>query len=116
MFLDIFCDMKVAARVADSFSGDDAGHDPAYIAYKGFLSGFMNDWTVRTENPWEANLFFVPALSYAYSSNLGDVTVHLQHVMKWVRDQQPFFNRTAGKDHFVWLPNDRWVVMSSTNG
>eukprot|EP00878_Enallax_costatus_P016506 GHUV01017315.1.p1 GENE.GHUV01017315.1~~GHUV01017315.1.p1 ORF type:complete len:576 (+),score=57.68 GHUV01017315.1:463-2190(+) len=88
------------------------GHDPTYIAYKGFISGFMNDWTVRTENPWEANLFFVPALTYAYSSNLGDVTVHLQRVMTWVRDQRPFFNRTAGKDHFVWLPNDRggcWI-------
>jgi hypothetical protein len=42
------------------------GHDPAYIAYKGFISGLLTDWAVRTENPWEANLFYVPALTYAY--------------------------------------------------
>lgn len=75
----------------------------------------MNDWSVRTENPWEANLFFVPALSFAYSSNLGDVTVHLQRVMTWVRDQHPFFNRTGGKDHFIWLPNDRCAALANAS-
>jgi hypothetical protein len=28
----------------------------------------VQDWSVRTENPWEANLFYVPALTYFYSS------------------------------------------------
>jgi len=82
--------------------------DPTYIAYRGFLSGFLHDWSVRTENPWEANLFYVPALTFAYSSNLGDVTEHLHRVMTWVREAHPFFNRTGGRDHFFWLPNDRW--------
>jgi hypothetical protein len=86
-----------------------AGHDPTYIAYKGFNSGLLHDWAVRTENPWEANLFYVPALTYAYSSNLGDVVEHLRRVMGWVRAAHPFFNRTGGRDHFVWLPNDRCV-------
>ena len=60
----------------------------------------------RTENPWEANLFFVPALSYAYSSNLGDVVEHLHRVMTYISKKHPFFNRTQGTDHFFWLPND----------
>lgn len=85
------------------------GHDPTYIAYKGFNSGLLHDWAVRTENPWEANLFYVPALTYAYSSNLGDVVEHLRRVMAWVRTAHPFFNRTGGRDHFAWLPNDRCV-------
>lgn len=88
------------------------GHDPTYIAYKGFMAGLLHDWTVRTENPWEANMFYVPALTYAYSSNLGDVVEHLRRVMSWVRSEHPFFNRTGGRDHFLWLPNDRgacWV-------
>ncbi|KAF8062027.1 glucuronosyltransferase [Scenedesmus sp. PABB004] len=88
------------------------GHDPGYIAYKGFISGFMADWAVRTENPWEASLFYVPALSYAYSAANGDVTEHLRRVMTWVAGAHPFFNRTSGKDHFFWLPNDRgacWI-------
>jgi hypothetical protein len=66
----------------------------------------------RTENPWEANFFYVPALSYAYSSNTGDVVEHLTRVMTWVRSAHPFFNRTQGKDHFFWLANDQggcWI-------
>lgn len=84
-----------------------AGHDPTYIAYKGFHAGLLHDWTVRTENPWEANMFYVPALTYAYTSNLGDVVEHLRRVMGWVQNAHPFFNRTGGRDHFLWLPNDR---------
>lgn len=84
-----------------------AGHDPTYIAYKGFHAGLLHDWTVRTENPWEANTFYVPALAYAYTSNLGDVVEHLRRVMGWVQNAHPFFNRTGGRDHFFWLPNDR---------
>lgn len=83
------------------------GHDPTYIAYKGFHAGLLYDWSVRTENPYEANIFYVPALTYAYTSNLGDVVEHLHRVMTWVRDAHPFFNRTAGRDHYVFLPNDR---------
>eukprot|EP00775_Hariotina_reticulata_P004063 gene4063-4310_t len=90
----------------DKFTGL-AGLDPTYIAYRGFLSGFLADWSVRTENPWEANMFYVPALTFTYSSNLGDVTEHLRRVMTWVREAHPFFNRTGGRDHFFWLPNDR---------
>jgi hypothetical protein len=87
-----------------------AGHPPAYIAYKGFISTFMVDWSIRTENPWEANLFYVPALSYAYSGSRGNVTVHLRRVMAWVAEAHPFFNRTGGRDHFFWLPNDRYII------
>jgi hypothetical protein len=83
------------------------GHDPTYIAYKGFHAGLLHDWTVRTENPWEANMFYVPALTYAYTSNLGDVVEHMRRVMTWVQGAHPFFNRTGGRDHFFWLPNDR---------
>jgi hypothetical protein len=27
----------------------------------------FQDWSVRTENPWEANMFYVPALTFFYS-------------------------------------------------
>lgn len=83
-----------------------AGHPPPHIAYKQFISAFLSDWTVRTENPWEAHLFYVPALSYAYSGSSGDPTVHLRRVMAWVAEAHPFFNRTGGRDHFLWLPGD----------
>ena len=28
----------------------------------------LQDWSVRTEDPWEADLFYVPALTYFFSS------------------------------------------------
>ena len=36
--------------------------DIIYAAYEYFITEFVKDWTVRTENPHEANLFFIPAL------------------------------------------------------
>jgi hypothetical protein len=37
----------------------------------------------------------VPAESYSYSSNTGDVLTHLQRVMSYVRDAHPWFNVTG---------------------
>ncbi len=37
-------------------------HDPIYTAYRHFYDAFSADWSVRTEDPWEANMFYVPAL------------------------------------------------------
>lgn len=48
---------------------------------------------LRTENPWEANMFYIPAMMYAYSSNLGDTLIHAQRVIDYVRQTWPFFNR-----------------------
>lgn len=38
--------------------------------------------------------------------NAGDPTLHLRGVISHVRQAWPFFNRTGGADHFVWLPGD----------
>ena len=45
-------------------------HDQIYTAYQHFMRQLYSDWSVRTENPWEADLFYVPALTYFYSSEL----------------------------------------------
>jgi hypothetical protein len=102
--------MSFHSSECDDTLPTSAGHPPAYNAYKGFISAFMGDWSSRTENPWEANLFYVPALSYAHSGSRGNVTVHLRRVMAWVAEAHPFFNRTGGRDHFFWLPNDRYII------
>jgi hypothetical protein len=49
----------------------------------------------RTDNPYEANMFYIPAMTYAYSSNLGDTLVHAKRVIDYVRFTWPFFNRCA---------------------
>lgn len=37
-----------------------------YQAFMRFQEMFLNDhiWGVRTENPWEANMFYLPAFAY----------------------------------------------------
>jgi hypothetical protein len=42
-------------------------HDHMYTAWWSFLQTFLDDWIVRTENPWEANLFYIPALNFYYT-------------------------------------------------
>jgi hypothetical protein len=37
--------------------------DAIYLAHNAFLSRLLVDWDVRTEDPWEADLFYVPALT-----------------------------------------------------
>ncbi len=36
-----------------------------------FLSLLAQDWVVRTENPWEANLFFLPTFNNHNGGNVG---------------------------------------------
>lgn len=38
-------------------------HDAIYVAYQKFMAQLLRDTDVVTENPWEANLFYVPALT-----------------------------------------------------
>lgn len=47
----------------------------------------------RTENPWEANLFYVPAMTYAFSENTGNSVLHSKRAIDNVRQHWPFFNR-----------------------
>jgi hypothetical protein len=71
-----------------------------------FLSSLLKKG-VRTEDPSEAHLFFLPALTYAYTSNLGDPDGHVTRVINYVRENFPYWNRNNGRDHMVWVPADR---------
>ncbi len=57
-------------------------YDSIYLAWWHFLQSFVNDWSVRTTNPWEANMFYVPALAFYYSGNVGEPSVHIKRVIK----------------------------------
>lgn len=69
-----------------------AGHDQIYTAYLHFLTTLQRDWSVRTENPHEANMFYIPSLLRLYLDYDG----HLQRIVDYVRSAYPFYNRTAG--------------------
>jgi len=78
-----------------------------YSSYEHYLDLILKDWAIRTEDPWQANLFYIPAFTYSYSSNLGDPTPHLVHVLNYVRDNYPYYNRSNGRDHFMWFTGDK---------
>jgi len=92
------------------FSGDfddnKMGRDRMYTAYESFIKMFLQDWSIRTENPHEANLFYIPALLYFYTANVFKPGPHIQRVVEYVSTEFPFWNRTRGKDHFFWLTAD----------
>ncbi|KAG1660173.1 hypothetical protein FOA52_005273 [Chlamydomonas sp. UWO 241] len=79
---------------------------PIYSAYWHFMQLMLGDWAVRTEDPWAANLFYIPAFTYAYSSNNFDPAPHMKRVVEWVSETYPFYNRSKGKDHFMWFTGD----------
>jgi hypothetical protein len=63
-----------------------------------FLTQFLTS-AVRTEDPAEANLFFVPAFTYAYTGNLGNPNDHFHFVVQHISQRYPYWNSSSGLDH-----------------
>ncbi|KAG2485165.1 hypothetical protein HYH03_016055 [Edaphochlamys debaryana] len=80
--------------------------DIMYNAEIEFVDKLLGDWSVRTENPWEATLFYVPTFTYWYCGNLGSPYFLIQHVTHHLRSL-PFFNLTGGRNHVLMATNDR---------
>ncbi|KXZ50301.1 hypothetical protein GPECTOR_17g940 [Gonium pectorale] len=83
--------------------------DLMYNAELEFTEQLLGDWAVRTENPWEAALFYVPMFTYWYTGNIGHPYFIIQHVTHWLQQLGPFFNATGGRNHIMWATNDRGV-------
>lgn len=45
--------------------------DEIYNSEMEFTEQLLGDWSVRTQNPWEAALFYVPAYTYWYTGELA---------------------------------------------
>lgn len=75
--------------------GNAAGNGASYKAYLHFQEIVLQDWSVRTENPYEANLFYVPAFNAIGSMFVG-WREYIENVVQYVRYAHPFFNRTSG--------------------
>eukprot|EP00798_Chlamydomonas_sp_ICE-L_P021653 gene21653-28666_t len=88
-------------------STDGAGMGGLYSAYQVFWERFSADWSLRTENPWEADLYYVPLLAMHTDSNCGDVHDSVKRVLTYIAERYPLlWGRNQGKDHFIWLPGD----------
>eukprot|EP00955_Chlamydomonas_euryale_P087008 364262-Chlamydomonas_euryale.AAC.24 len=83
---------------------DDWVQACALLAYQNSSSCLAHQ--VRTENPYEANLFFVPILGIFMSGQMF-VGRHVHHVMTYIRETYPdLWARHQGRDHFLFLPYD----------
>ncbi|PSC67269.1 exostosin-like glycosyltransferase [Micractinium conductrix] len=60
-----------------------------YAAYVKFMEQFLTS-AVRTEDPSEANLFFVPAFTFHYSGNVGHASEHLHLLLDHIKHQFPY--------------------------
>jgi hypothetical protein len=60
--------------------GGEANQDGMYTADMHFESKLLRDWTIRTLDPFEANLFYIPAWNYGATSNGGDPNVRSSDV------------------------------------
>eukprot|EP00798_Chlamydomonas_sp_ICE-L_P006554 gene6554-3207_t len=84
-----------------------------YAADNLFLSTIIGDERVRTRDPHEANLFLIPA----FNSHYGGIVAwssgapgHMLHVIQYIKQTWPYWNRTQGRDHFYWVTNDQGTV------
>lgn len=101
---------ELPSHIAFPISLDDGVWDvnePSYHTNSMFLDLLLRDADVRTENPWEANLFYIPAMAYSYTSNTWPATNQFLRAVRYVQERFPFFNRTGGRDHFIWTTGDR---------
>ncbi|GFR41595.1 hypothetical protein Agub_g2319 [Astrephomene gubernaculifera] len=81
--------------------------DTMYLAEVSFMESLLGDWGVRTENPWEANLFVINAYTIYYTGNIGFPGKHFSSVFSYVRSRYPFWNMTGGRNHVAVATNDR---------
>ncbi|KAG1676352.1 hypothetical protein FOA52_001147 [Chlamydomonas sp. UWO 241] len=89
------------------YDGRPATDNALYLGVEQFYKAFSSDWTVRTENPFEANLFYVPARTHFFTTNTGNPMASVAVVMAYVKATYPqLWARNEGRDHFIWLPQD----------
>ena len=91
--------------------------DPNYAAEWAFLQTLLADRSVRTLDPEAADLFVIPFLSVfgAVSNRMCD-RARLELAVRWIRGHHPFWDRSGGRDHAVFLTGDRGACGMGTAG
>ncbi|KAG2488197.1 hypothetical protein HYH03_013191 [Edaphochlamys debaryana] len=81
--------------------------DAIYLAEIEFMEQLLSDWSVRTENPWEASLFVVPTFALWYTRNTGGPYLIFNWVSRYLQQTSPFWNATGGRNHVFFATNDQ---------
>eukprot|EP00232_Nephroselmis_pyriformis_P028255 CAMPEP_0182860906 /NCGR_PEP_ID=MMETSP0034_2-20130328/5195_1 /TAXON_ID=156128 /ORGANISM="Nephroselmis pyriformis, Strain CCMP717" /LENGTH=754 /DNA_ID=CAMNT_0024992777 /DNA_START=116 /DNA_END=2376 /DNA_ORIENTATION=+ len=80
--------------------------DQIYVASQYFFSALLHDCRVRTMDPEEADLFYVPMMLYGYAGNSPFIQPLFERVVGYLKQAYPFWNRTGGRDHAFFLSGD----------
>lgn len=82
--------------------------DGIYSGWRVFFEQLLRDWDVRTLDPEEANLFYVPAFTFAFTDNGGPTKLYIERVINFIKTEHPaIWDRNGGADHIFWAPGDR---------
>lgn len=83
--------------------------DPLYSAEWRFLHSLLRDPTVRTLDPHEADLFFVPLFTYyTPTGNTGSPRADVEVATQHLKVTMPFFwQRHGGADHIFFATGDK---------
>eukprot|EP00898_Chlorokybus_atmophyticus_P003505 jgi/Chlat1/4155/Chrsp27S04260 len=92
----------------DMWKSDFSKYQVAGIIYGSWRSLYeqLLHSPARTEDPEEADFFFLPTMIHPVSSNLGPFQWRLEEVMNYAKSNFPYWNRNGGKDHFWIQPQD----------
>ncbi|KAG2493501.1 hypothetical protein HYH03_008317 [Edaphochlamys debaryana] len=83
--------------------------DVIYLAEIVFMEQLLSDWSVRTENPWEASIFVIPTYTYWYTGNGNGPYPIFDRVSHYLQQTSPFWNATRGRNHVLFATNDLGV-------
>ena len=84
------------------------GQSSIYGAEERFLPMLLKDEAVRTVNPAEANLFYVPTFTtYGPAGNVGCDRARITMIQEYIRTHRPYWSRCHGCDHVFFMTNDR---------
>ncbi|PSC70174.1 ser thr phosphatase [Micractinium conductrix] len=97
---------RFGAVQRDPGSGPPIEGNALYAADFMFLEQFVHS-PVRTEDPSEASLFYVPVFPFALTGPGGDSLEYVNQALDYLRTTYPYWNRTAGRDHFFFTMGDR---------
>ena len=79
-----------------------------YSAEQRFLRLLLADRGVRTENPSEADLFYVPTFTtYGPAGNTGCDRARMLMIQRSIATRYPFWSKCDGCDHVFFMTNDR---------
>ena len=97
-------------QIIDKGAGHFHMNHDMYNSYHIFLERLLHDWTVRTLDPADADLFYVPAFGYGMGGNGGSPAHQVRRTLAYLREHYPeHFVLYDGADHIVWSVNDMGV-------